>query len=57
MIATDSQIFKKSFLICESVAKKIEAELRGIKPKEIKISATTAKKQNQNYEMDWQKTK
>jgi len=33
MIATD---FQKSFLICESVAKKKEAELRRIKPKEIK---------------------
>jgi hypothetical protein len=29
--------FKKSFLICESVEKKTEAEHRGIKPIEIKF--------------------
>jgi hypothetical protein len=34
IIATDSQILKE-FLICESVAQKIEAELRGIKPKSL----------------------
>ena len=41
--ATDSKIFKKSFLICESVAKKNETELRAIKPKEIKCKKEDAK--------------